>query len=69
MPCCTDTIGTPVPCQHRKVLPPHWYLIHVWYCVICTLTETERERRFDKRPESWADRHQITEGACTSHFL
>jgi hypothetical protein len=48
---------------------PHWYFIHVWYCVICALTLTERERRYDERPTRWEDRHDLKEGACSSHFM
>lgn len=51
--------------KHR----PHWYFIYSDFCVLCMRTETERERRYTPRPERWEDRHELTESACSGHFL
>jgi len=55
--------------RERKPIPSHWYFISITECVLCGNTEEIRERRFDKRPEKWEDRHEYNQTACWSHFL
>jgi hypothetical protein len=48
----------------------YWYEFHEMYCVLCSRTEVERVRVYDRpKPKAWHERHIITETACTSHFL
>lgn len=46
----------------------HWYFISVWYCVLCSRTETTRERRYGRKPKDPRKRYDYTEGACGCHF-
>jgi hypothetical protein len=47
----------------------HWYFITYSECALCFAHEEIRERRYGRRPVKWADRHEETTYACTSHFL
>lgn len=47
---------------------PHWYFVSVWFCVLCGLTQTTRERRYTPRPADPAARHDYMESACGCHF-
>jgi hypothetical protein len=53
----------------KRAHRPHWYFISAEQCVLCGREYVERERRYGKRPKKWADRHEYSEFACTSHFL
>lgn len=47
----------------------HWYFITYFECVICGKTEELRERRYTRRPQDGAKRHEIVQVACAGHFL
>lgn len=52
----------------ERSVAPCWYFIRVWTCVLCGKTTEDRERRYTSRPESFNDRHDFIEGACSDHF-
>lgn len=39
----------------------HWYFITLSECPVCGRSEETRERRYDKRPERWEDRHEYAD--------
>jgi hypothetical protein len=39
----------------------YWYFISIWYCPQCGRSTEVRERRYDKRPDKYEDRHEIVE--------
>jgi hypothetical protein len=39
----------------------HWYFISIWYCPICSKTETYRERRYGHKPKKRAKTHEYNE--------
>lgn len=39
----------------------HWYFITVFYCPLCGHERTYRERRYGRRPKSYAARHRMIE--------
>lgn len=47
----------------------HWYFTYTRACVICGRTDTTRERRYGRKPKTWAKRYEYHETACGSHFL
>ena len=47
----------------------YWCFITTFACPLCGRSRTYRERRFDKKPQRYEDRHLLVDDACVSHFL
>lgn len=48
----------------------YWYQFYEWYCVLCSRTEVEKVRVYDRpKPKAWHERHLVEEGSCSSHFM
>jgi hypothetical protein len=54
--------------QQRKVYP-YWYHTTIYMCVLCGCEDKYRERRYDPKPENPADRINIIQNACNTHFI
>lgn len=50
-------------------LPPHWYEISIWECVLCGQTDVYRERKFTPKPEDPNERYHYHQTACDIHFM
>ena len=49
----------------KKLNNTYWYLITIYYCVICGKEDKYRERIYDKpKPENWNERNIFIENMC-----
>jgi hypothetical protein len=59
---------SPTLTSKRKPLPPHWYEIDIYECVLCGREHIYRERRFGPKPADGSNYH-YHQDACSNHFL
>ncbi len=45
--------------RSERSMAKHWYFFTVFECPVCGRTHTYKERRYTRKPKSWAKRHKF----------